>query len=244
MIAFIDNHRGAYGVEPICKVLPIAPSTYHARAARRADPARLSPRARRDLVLAAEIRRVFEANFHVYGVRKIWRQLGREGVCAARCTVVRLMRQMGLQGAVRGREVRTTVSNPAAPCPLDRVNRQFRASRPNALWLSDFTYVATWQGFVYVAFVIDAYARRIVGWRVKRTAHAGFVLDALEQALADRRPIQGGGLVHHSDRGVQYVSIRYTERLAEAGIEPSVGSVGDSYDNAWPRASTASTRPR
>jgi hypothetical protein len=224
MIAFIDNHRGAYGVEPICKVLPIAPSTYHARAARRADPARLSPRARRDLVLAAEIRRVFEANFHVYGVRKIWRQLGREGVCAARCTVVRLMRQMGLQGAVRGREVRTTVSNPAAPCPLDRVNRQFRAPRPNALWLSDFTYVATWQGFVYVAFVIDAYARRIVGWRVKRTAHAGFVLDALEQALADRRPIQGGGLVHHSDRGVQYVSIRYTERLAEAGIEPSVGS--------------------
>jgi putative transposase len=232
MIAFIDNHRGAYGVEPICKVLPIAPSTYHARAARRADPARLPPRARRDLVLAAEIRRVFEANFHVYGVRKIWRQLGREGVCAARCTVVRLMRQMGLQGAVRGREVRTTVSNPAAPCPLDRVNRQFRAPRPNALWLSDFTYVATWQGFVYVAFVIDAYARRIVGWRVKRTAHAGFVLDALEQALADRRPIQGGGLVHHSDRGVQYVSIRYTERLAEAGIEPSVGSVGDSYDNA------------
>jgi putative transposase len=232
MIAFIDNHRGAYGVEPICKVSPIAPSTYHARAARRADPARLSPRARRDLVLAAEIRRVFEANFHVYGVRKIWRQLGREGVCAARCTVVRLMRQMGLQGAVRGREVRTTVSNPAAPCPLDRVNRQFRAPRPNALWLSDFTYVATWQGFVYVAFVIDAYARRIVGWRVKRTAHAGFVLDALEQALADRRPIQGGGLVHHSDRGVQYVSIRYTERLAEAGIEPSVGSVGDSYDNA------------
>ena len=175
---------------------------------------------------------MFEANFRVYGVRKVWRQLGREGVGAARCTVARLMRQMGLQGAVRGREVRTTVSNPAAPCPLDRVNRQFRAPRPNALWLSDFTYVATWQGFVYVAFVIDAYARRIVGWRVSRTAHAGFVLDALEQALADRRPVQGGGLVHHSDRGVQYVSIRYTERLAEAGIEPSVGSVGDSYDNA------------
>jgi transposase InsO family protein len=159
------------------------------------------------------------------------------------------MRQMGLQGVVRGREVRTTVSNPAAACPLDRVNRQFRAPRPNALWLSDFTYVATWQGFVYVAppvasppaasqtdrreaIVIDAYARRIVGWRVSHTAHAGFVLDALEQALADRRPVQGGGLVHHSDRGVQYVSIRYTERLAEAGIEPSVGSIGDSYDNA------------
>ena len=133
---------------------------------------------------------------------------------------------------MRGREVRTTVSNPAVACPLDRVNRQFRAPRPNVLWLSDFTYVATWQGFVYVAFVIDAYARRIVGWRVSRTAQAGFVLDALEQALADRRPVRGGGLVHHSDRGVQYVSIRYTERLAEAGIEPSVGSVGDSYDNA------------
>ena len=210
MIAFIDDHRRAYGVEPICRVLPIAPSTYHAHAARRADPARLAARARRDLVLAADVRRVFEANFGVYGVRKVWRQLGRERKEVARCTVARLMRQMGLQGAVRGREVRTTVSNPAAACPLDRVNRQFRAPRPNALWLSDFTYVATWQGFVYVAFVIDAYARRIVGWRVSRTAHAGFVLDALEQALADRRPVQGSGLVHHSDRGVQYVSIRYT----------------------------------
>jgi putative transposase len=232
MIAFIDDHRAAYGVEPICKVLPIAPSTYHAHVARRIDPARLARRAKRDLVLTAEIRRVFEANFRVYGVRKVWRQLGREGVEVARCTVARLMRQMGLQGAVRGREVRTTVSNPAASCPLDRVNRQFRAPRPNVLWLSDFTYVATWQGFVYVAFIIDAYARRIVGWRVSRTAQAGFVLDALEQALADRRPVQGGGLVHHSDRGVQYVSIRYTERLVEAGIEPSVGSIGDSYDNA------------
>ena len=232
MIALIDDHRGAYGVEPICRVLPIAPATYRTHAARRADPAKLPARSRRDLVLAAEIRRVFEANFRVYGVRKVWWQLGREGIGAARCTVARLMRQMGLKGAVRGREVRTTVSNPAVACPLDRVNRQFRAPRPNVLWLSDFTYVATWQGFVYVAFVIDAYARRIVGWRVSRTAQAGFVLDALEQALADRRPVQGGGLVHHSDRGVQYVSIRYTERLAEAGIEPSVGSVGDSYDNA------------
>lgn len=232
MIAFIDDHRGAYGVEPICRVLPIAPSTYHAHAARRTDPTRLPARAQRDLVLTADIRRVFDANFGVYGVRKVWRQLGREGKDVARCTVARLMRRMGLKGIVRGREVRTTVSNPTAPCPLDRVNRQFHAPRPNALWLSDFTYVATWQGFVYVAFIIDAYARRIVGWRVSRTAHAGFVLDALEQALADRRPVQGGGLVHHSDRGVQYVSIRYTERLAEAGIEPSVGSVGDSYDNA------------
>ncbi len=164
---------------------------------------RLPPRAKRDLFLINEIRRVFEANFGVYGERKVWRQLGREGIDAARCTVARLMRQMGLQGAVRGREVRTTFSNPAAACPHDRVNRRFRAPRPNALWLSDFTYVATWQGFVYVAFVIDAYARHIVGWRVSRTAHAGFVLDALEQALADRRPIQGGSLIHHSDRGVQ-----------------------------------------
>ncbi len=232
MIAFTDDHRGVFGVEPICRMLPIAPSTYRAHAARRADPAKLPMRCRRDLVLTAEIRRVFEANFRVYGVRKIWRQLGREGIYAARCTVARLMRQMGLQGAVRGGEVRTTVSNPAVACPLDRVNRQFNAPRPNALWLSDFTYVATWQGFAYVAFIIDAYARRIVGWRVSRTAHTSFVMDALEQALADRRPVQGGGLVHHSDRGAQYVSIRYTERLAEAGIEPSVGSVGDSYDNA------------
>ncbi len=232
MIGFIDDHRGAYGVEPICKLLPIAPSTYHAQAARRSDPARLPARARRDVVLATDIQRVFDANFGVYGVRKVWRQLGREGKKVARCTVARLMRRMGLQGVVRGREVRTTVSNPAVVCPLDRVNRQFHAPRPNALWLSDFTYVATWQGFVYVAFVIDAFARRIVGWRVSRTAHAGFVLDALEQALYERRPVQGSGLVHHSDRGVQYVSIRYTERLADAGIEPSVGSVGDSYDNA------------
>ena len=232
MIAFIDDHREVYGVEPICRVLPIAPSTYHAHAARRADPGRLPARARRDAALKVAIRRVFEENFRVYGVRKVWRQLDREGIGAARCTVARLMRAMGLQGAIRGKPVRTTVSNKAAPCPLDRVNRQFRARCPNALWVSDFTYVATWSGFVYVAFVVDAYARRIVGWRASRTAHAGFVLDALEQALHERRPVQGGGLVHHSDRGVQYVSIRYTERLAEASIEPSVGSVGDSYDNA------------
>ena len=232
MIAFIDEHRAVYGVEPICRVLPIAPSTYHAYAARHADPGKLPARAQRDATLKVEIRRVFEANFQVYGVRKVWRQLGREGIAVARCTVARLMRAMGLQGAVRGKPLRTTISDPAACCLLDRVNRQFRAPRPNVLWVSDFTYVATWAGFVYVAFVIDAYARRIVGWRVSRTAHAGFVLDALEQALHERRPVQGGGLVHHSDRGVQYVSIRYTERLAEAGIEPSVGSIGDSYDNA------------
>jgi putative transposase len=232
MIAFIDAHRTVYGVEPICKVLPIAPSTYHAYAARRADPNKLPARAKRDEAVKAEIRRVFEANFRVYGVRKVWHQLAREGIAVARCTVVRLMRAMSLEGAVRGKPVRTTISDRAVACPLDRVNRQFRAPRPNALWVSDFTYVATWAGFVYVAFVIDTYARRIVGWRVSRTAQAGFVLDALEQALHERQPIRRAGLVHHSDRGGQYVSLRYTQRLAEAGIEPSVGSVGDSYDNA------------
>lgn len=231
MIAFIDAHREACGVEPICRVLPIAPSTYHAHVARRTDPAKASPRTRQDRVLMESIRQVHAANFGVYGARKVWRQLGREGIVVARCTVERLMRAMGLRGAVRGKETRTTVPNPATPCPADKVNRQFRASAPNVLWLSDFTYVATWQGFVYVAFVIDAFARRIIGWRVSRTAHAGFVLDALEQAIHDRRPVKGG-LTHHSDRGSQYVSIRYTERLLDAGIEPSVGSVGDSYDNA------------
>jgi transposase InsO family protein len=232
MIAFIDDHRGAHGVEPICEVLPIAPSTYRAHVARRRDPSKMSALRRRDAGLCEKIRRVFEENFRVYGARKIWRQLNREGESVARCTVERLMRGMGLQGAVRGKPVKTTVSNKATPCPQDKVNRQFHAPRPNALWVSDFTYVATWAGFVYVAFVIDAFARRIVGWRASRTAHASFVLDALEQALFERRPVRDGGLVHHSDRGVQYVSIKYTERLAEAGVEPSVGSVGDSYDNA------------
>ena len=232
MIAFIDDHRQAHGVEPICRVLPIALSTYHAHVAKRVDPSRLSARDRRDAALKEEVRRVFEANFRVYGVRKVWRQLQREGFDVARCTVARLMRAMGLEGIIRGKPIRTTVSDKAAPCPLDHVNRQFHAPAPNMLWVSDFTYVATWTGFVYVAFVIDTYARRIVGWRVSRTAHASFVLDALEQALHDRRLVQGSRLVHHSDRGSQYVSIRYTERLAEAGVEPSVGSVGDSYDNA------------
>ena len=232
MIAFIDDQRAVHGVEPICKVLPIAPSTYHDHDAKRRDPLRLSARARRDLALRIEVRRVFDANYRVYGVRKVWRQLQREGFDVARCTVARLMRVMGLAGVIRGKPVRTTISDRSAPCPRDHVNRQFRAPAPDMLWVSDFTYVATWAGFVYVAFVIDTFARRIVGWRASRTAHAGFVLDALEQALHDRRPTHSGGLIHHSDRGSQYVSIKYTERLAEAGIEPSVGSVGDSYDNA------------
>ena len=203
MIAFIDDHRGAYGVEPICKVLPIAPSTYRERLAQRRDPARQSARARRDLALKPEIARVFAENFAVYGVRKVWRQMRREGFEVARCTVARLMGELGLQGVIRGKPVRTTISDKASPCPLDHVNRQFHAPAPDRLWLSDFTYVATWAGFVYVAFVIDAYARRIVGWRVSRTAHASFVLDALEQALHERRPQHRGGLVHHSDRGSQ-----------------------------------------
>lgn len=230
MIAFIEENRAEIGVEPICRELPIAPSTFYDNLAKRADPERLSDRAKRDAELRPEIQRVFEENWRVYGVRKVWRQLGREGFDVARCTVARLMKDMGLQGAIRGKLHRTTIPDKKAPCPLDRVNRQFRVPAPNQLWVSDFTYVATWQGFVYVAFVIDAFARRIVGWRVSRTAHAGFVLDALEQAVHQRQP--GAGLVHHSDRGSQYLSIRYTERLAEAGIEPSVGSVGDSYDNA------------
>ena len=232
MIAFIDDHRAVHGVEPICKVLPIAPSTYYDHASKRADPGKLSARAQRDMALKPQITRVFVENFEVYGVRKVWRQLAREGVPVARCTVERLMADLGLQGVIRGKPIRTTVQDKAAPCPLDHVNRQFHAPAPNMLWLSDFTYVSTWTGFVYVAFVIDAYARRIVGWRVSRTAHANFVLDALEQALHERRPTHRGGLVHHSDRGSQYLGIRYTERLVEAGIEPSVGSVGDSYDNA------------
>jgi putative transposase len=217
MIAFIDAHREVYGVEPICRVRPIAPSTYHAHIARRVDPTKLPARAKSDAALTVEIRRVFEDNFQVYGARKVRRQLGREGIVVARCTVARLMRAMGLQGAVRGRKVRTTIPDPTAACPLDRVNRHFKAAHPNALWVSDFTYVATWVGFVYVAFVIDAFARRIVGWRVSRTAHAGFVLDALEQALHERQPAEGSGLVHHSDReaqgGLNWSSQRQPERI-------------------------------
>lgn len=231
MIAF-DDHRGAHGVEPICKVLPIAPSTYHAHVAKRRDPAKLSARGRQDARLKIEIRRVFDENFSVYGARKVWRQLKREGFDVARCTVSRLMRDMGVQGVIHGKSVKTTIQRQGSAMPAGSRQPPVQGPRPNVLWLSDFTYVATWTGFVYVAFVIDAYARRIVGWRASRTAHAGFVLDALEQALHDRRPVHRGGLVHHSERGSQYVSIKYTERLAEAGVEPSVGSVGDSYDNA------------
>ena len=191
----------------------------------------ISQRAQRDATLVEQIRRVWNANLHVYGADKIWKQLNREGVRVARCTVERLMRTMGLRGATRGKRVRTTVPDAKAACPLDRVNRRFKADRPNQLWVSDFTYVSTWQGWLYVAFVIDVYARRIVGWRVSRSMQTDFVLDALEQALHARQPDRDS-LIHHSDRGSQYLSIRYSERLAERGIEPSVGSRGDSYDNA------------
>jgi len=232
MKAFIDEHRGVYGVEPICRVLPIAPSTYYAHAAGQANPERRSARQQRDRALIPQIKRIWNENFQVYGARKVWRQLQREGVAVARCTVERLMRRLGLRGVTRGKTVRTTVSDASAPCPQDHVRRHFKADRPNALWVSDFTYVPTRQGFVYVAFVIDVFARRIVGWRVSSSTRTDFVLDALEQALHARKPVGPDRLVHHSDRGVQYVSIRYTERLAEAGLEPSVGNVGDSYDNA------------
>jgi transposase InsO family protein len=231
MVAFIDTHRGEYGVEPICKELPIAPSTYYEHRARQADPARLPARARRDAELCPQIQRVWQENFCVYGVKKTWRQLNRERIQAARCTVERLMKRLGLRGAVRDRAFKTTtVPDLAAPRPADLVERRFSATRPNQLWVADFTYVATWRGFVYVAFVIDVFARMIVGWRVSTSLKADLVLDALEQALHARG--DADGLVHHSDRGTQYLSIRYSERLAECGIQASVGSTGDSYDNA------------
>ena len=231
-MAFIDEHRGRFGVEPICRVLRVAPSAYWRHAARQRDPSLRSARAKRDEALMIEIDQVWQQNFRVYGADKVWHQLRREGIEVARCTVERLMRQLGIAGAVRGKTVRTTISDSSAPCPRDRVKRQFKAERPNQLWVADFTYVSTWQGWLYVAFVVDVYARRIVGWRVSRSMQTDFVLDALEQALYARAPQRDGGLIHHSDRGSQYVSIRYSERLAEAGIESSVGSKGDSYDNA------------
>ncbi len=229
---FIDQHRDAYGVEPICKVLRMAPSGYWRHAAQQRDPSRVPACAQRDAILIPEIQRVWHANRPVYGADTVWRPLNREGIRVARCTVERLMKQLGLEGVRRGKVVRTTVPDHTAPCPLDRVNRQFKADRPHQLWVSDFTDVSTWQGWLYVAFVIDVFARRIVGWRVSHSMRTDFVLDALEQALYAQQPDRSEALVHHSDRGSQYVSIRYTERLAEAGIEPSVGSRGDSYDNA------------
>ena len=230
MVSFIDEHRVQYGVESICKQLPIAPSVYYEYKARQADPERVPARVRRDIAMLAEIGRVYKENFQVYGARKVWLQMGRENICIARCTVERLMRCAGLQGVRRGKRCRTTIADTAEKRPADLVQRQFQASRPNQLWVADFTYVATWTGFVYVAFVIDVFARRVIGWRVARSMQTELVLDALEQALWSRSEVEG--VIHHSDRGTQYLSIRYSERLTEAGVEPSVGTTGDSYDNA------------
>ncbi len=230
MTAFVDEYRTAYGVEPICTELPIAPSTYYEQKARQSEPSKLPERARCDAVLCDEIERVWDESRRLYGARKVWRQLHREDIEVARCTVERLMRQLDIKGVVRGRKPQTTIPDESAAHLADLVQRNFTATRPNQLWVADLTYVATWAGFVYVAFVIDVFSRRIVGWRVSRSLRSDLALDALEQALHARPNTEH--LVHHSDRGVQYLSIRYTERLAEAGIEPSVGSVGDSYDNA------------
>ena len=230
MVAFIDNHRDEYGVEPICELLPIAPSTYYVHCARQVNPDLRSARSKREAELEVHIRRVWEENFRVYGVRKVWRQLQREGHKVARCTVARLMRKLGLEGAIRGRRFKTTIGDDHAYRPADLVQRDFTATRPNQLWVADLTYVATWAGFVYVAFVIDVFSRMIVGWRVSSSLRTDLALDALEQAIYSRRELDD--LVHHSDRGCQYLSIRYTDRLREAGIELSVGSVGDAYDNA------------
>jgi transposase InsO family protein len=233
MVAFIDDHRVEYGVEPICRVLPIAPSTYYEHKARERDPVRCPARAQRDAWLRPEIRRVWDQNFQVYGAEKVWTQLNREGIRVARCTVARLMAEMGLKGAVRGHSFKvTTQAADGVERPLDLVDRDFAASRPNELWVSDLTYVRMAGRFAYVAFVIDAFGRRIVGWQVSSSLRSDLALDALEQAISERSGEDGERLVHHSDRGVQYLSIRYTERLALAGIEPSVGSRGDSYDNA------------
>ena len=231
MVEFITAHRATYGVEPICAVLPIAPSTYYRVRAQASDPTRRPARAQRDAKLRAEIRRVYDAGHQVYGARKVWRQLRREAIAAPRCAVERLMRAMDLRGVVRGQAPRTTT--PAATVtPGDLVARQFTAPRPDALWVADLTYVATARGFVYVAFVIDAFARRIVGWRVATSLKTDLALAALEQAIEERQPNAAARLVHHSDRGVQYLAIHYTTRLLEAGIAASVGSRGDSYDNA------------
>lgn len=232
MVAFIDEHREEYGVEPICAVLPIAPSTYHEHASRGREPSRRPARVQRDDALLPEVERVHrESHQGAYGADKVWRQLHREGHVVARCTVERLMRGAGLRGVTRGRAFTvTTEPDVLAARPPDLVQREFRATRPNQLWVADITYVATWAGFVYVAFVIDVFSRAIVGWRVSNSLRTDLALDALEQALHARPRVDG--LVHHSDRGTQYVAFRYTERLAQAGIERSVGSVGDSYDNA------------
>ena len=233
MITFIDENRDAYGVEPVCDVIEIAPATYYEHKRQEREPARRSARAKRDEALRPEIQRVFDDNYGVYGVRKVWIQLNREGISVAKCTVRRLMRQIGLRGATRGKAFTvTTIPDDLLARPRDLVDRDFTAQAPNRLWIADITYVKTSAGFVYVAFVTDVYSRRIVGWRASSSLETGLTLDALEQAIWDRIDGDPDGLIHHSDHGSQYLSIRYSERLRDAGIEPSTGSVGDSYDNA------------
>ena len=232
MIAFIEDHKVVHGVEPICRVLPIAPSTFYAHAAIARDPDLASDRAKQDAIDRKKIKDAFDDSGKRYGARKIWHELRRNNHDIARCTVERLMKAMRIQGVVRGQKPITTNPDTSQPCPDDKVNRDFTASMPNQLWVSDFTYVSSWQGMVYVAFVIDVFARCIVGWRVSTSMTTGFVLDALNQAICQRAPSEAESLIHHSDRGSQYLSIKYTERLADAGLEPSVGTVGNSYDNA------------
>jgi transposase InsO family protein len=232
MIAFIEESRDALGVEPICRALQFAPSTYYERRSIALDPDRASARARSDAALSVKIDKAWADNRKLYGARKVWHVLLREGEDVARCTVERLMRSLGIKGVIRGKKVITTNPDTSLPCPDDKVNRRFKADRPNKLWVSDFTYVPTWSGTVYVAFVIDVFARRIVGWRTSTSMKTQFVLDALEQAIWQRKTPDNKELVHHSDRGSQYLSIKYTERLAEAEIDLSVGTVGDAYDNA------------
>ena len=233
MIAFIKEHREVCGVEPICRVLQIAPSTFYAHLAVENDPDKASDRAKRDTQLRPEMKRVWEDNLSVYGARKLWHAMKREKFDIARCTVERLMRDIGIEGVRRGKKIKTTWPDKALPCPMDRVNRQFRATMPNQLWVSDFTYVSTWQGFVYVAFVIDTFANKIVGWRASRTQQTQFVLDALEQALHERRPADS--LIHHSDRGSQYLSIKYTERLLMQAWNPALGPSATVTITRWLR---------
>lgn len=238
MVSFIDENREKHGVEPICKTLPIAPSTYYERKARDADPSLEPKRTRRDEILKKEIQRIWNENRKVYGAKKVWKALFKEKQFrVARCTVERLMRSMGLRGVIRGKSIKTTFPSPGDERPEDLVNRDFTAAGPNRLWVADFTYVSTWQGFVYVAFIIDVFSRMIVGWRASRSMKTDFTLDALNQALWARQVVEG--LIHHSDKGTQYLAFRYSDRLIEAGIEPSVGTTGDSYDNAM-----ASTKPK
>jgi hypothetical protein len=239
--AFIDQHRDTFGVEPICKVLRIAPSGYRRHAAQLRDPSKLCARAKRDEILCPEISRAWQANMQVYGVVKVWKQMNRERIVVARCTVERLMKRLGLQGAVRGKRIRTTISDVAAPRPLDRVNRQFSADRPNQLWVSDFTYVSTWQGWLYVAFVVDVFARRIVGWRVSSSMTTDFVLDALEQALYARQPGDKVTLVHHSDRGSQGGFNRSSQHLNQGGVYGTTSGVDAKVNRAKHDALTRCT---